>query len=398
VAGTISELVEGAGRKVGGIDALRIIPLPDLTSPGEPDGGVPPSTATHPPGSPLDRTLSLMRRGFIPDRYGWTPGKTEKGYRYKSYAGWAKSVIVAAMSYHTDEEYPRDPGYGRIARYTWRNNYGRLVMHLERLAERLQSRLGRGIRRKTLSNYTSIPEKVLGACAGIGEPGSHCVLIRDGMGTRFVLGEIFTDIDIPGEDAPPLHPPDFSYCGACTLCMDRCPTGAIRERGALDINRCIQYLSENLLIVPPAARLKWGNRLYGCSLCTDVCPANGDLQPRAEKHGLGYVGTGMDLIDFLDMGEEEFFLRFRDNQIGIRRFDAVMKNAIIACGSILYEGAADRLRDYLHHPEPILRAHAAWSLGRLGKRSVLEKHRVREKDRLVLWEIGAALGEGGAER
>jgi epoxyqueuosine reductase len=375
-------------REERSLDALAIFPLPDLAGPGENGSGTAPATSEY----PLDHTLRVMERGFVPGRYRWTPDKTRRAYRYKTYGGWAKSAVAVGLYYFTEEEYPDDPGYGRISRYTWRDNYTILVGLLEEIAGELEKRVGRPFRHKSLSNYTSIPEKVLGACAGIGDPGSHCVLINENMGTRFVLGEMFTDVELTTRAAvPPLRSPDFAYCGGCTRCIDECPTAAIRERGVLDITRCIQYLSENLLLVPPEARDSWGNRLYGCSLCTDVCPANHGLTPGSRKHGTGYVGQGMDLIRFLDMTEGELHARFGGNQIGRRRFEAVMKNAIIACGSVGYGGAAERLSGFLHHPEPLLRAHAAWSLGRLGKKAVLERRLPREDDGTVLREINAAL-------
>jgi len=45
----------------------------------------------------------------------------------------------------------------------------------------------------------------------------------------------------------------------------------------------------------------------------------------------------------------------------------------------------------LEHEEPLVRAHAAWALGRLGARAVLERRRPAESAGEVLEEIDAAL-------
>ena len=391
-----------------GIDAFEIIPVPDLTS-------------------PLKHTVKALRGGLIPAQYRWTEEKTRQAYSYKDCREWTRSIIVAAKYYFTNEGYPdkegyinsgpaaasspapgkhREPSiehtarpYGRIARFTWRNNYRYLAERLREMIRGLERELGISIRARALSNYTSIPEKVLFAYSGLAAFGRNCVLMNKTMGSYFVVGELMTDLPVDFTDrefqfttTPGL--PDFSMCGNCTLCIDACPTGALFGKGSIDVNRCFQYFSENLVPVPHAYRSTWGNRLYGCSTCIDVCPYNSKLEPSAEKHAIGYVGTGDDLINLLSYSEKQWQERFMHNQLIIRDRLAIIKNALLCLGNYPSMGALQPLLIFLSHSSPTIRSFAAWALGKLGSiegRKALERRLKEEKDVSVQLEIGRLL-------
>ena len=160
------------------------------------------------------------------------------------------------------------------------------------------------------------------------------------------------------------------------------------------MNRCYQYLSENLVPIPHAYRPNWGNRLYGCSTCIDVCPYNDKLKPSAEKHTVGYVGPGDDLIDLLSYSREQWEERFRDNQLIIRDRLAIIQNALLCLGNYPCEEALPSLRTSLAHTSPIIRSFAAWALGRMdtgASRRALERRLREEGDASVLDEIGRVL-------
>ena len=99
------------GSKIEGIDAVTVVPVVPL-------------------GDAARKVIESIEKGYLPESYHWTQNKTEHAYTYKNYKVWTRSIIVAAMSYYTDEKYPQDQLTGRIARFTWRNNYKYLRLKL----------------------------------------------------------------------------------------------------------------------------------------------------------------------------------------------------------------------------------------------------------------------------
>jgi epoxyqueuosine reductase len=370
--------------RVRGLDALAVLPVPGPDS-AENIGDV------FGLGAAASWAFSAMEEGLIPQSYGWTREKTARAYRLKGYGSWAKCVILAAKYYHTDDVFPRGAAFGRVARYTWRNNYKYLVSRLREAVGALEAALGRPLRSKALSNYTSIPEKALFRLSSLAEVGKHGVLIHPAMGSYFTVGEAFCDLGIDGFDAAPRPtPPRFTLCGECGLCRGACPTGAIVRDGAVNVARCFQYMSENLVLVPAADREKWGSRVYGCSECLDACPFNERLEPWGERHEIGFVGPGFDLLGLLELDEGEWRRRFHDNQIGIRDRLAVLKNVILSLGWLEYRKAAPPLIPFLSHTSHIIRASAVWALGRIGTAEAtlaLERLARSERNPAVLEEI-----------
>ncbi|HEB32133.1 MAG TPA: epoxyqueuosine reductase [Spirochaetes bacterium] len=352
------------GSNIEGIDAVTVVPVIPL-------------------GDAARKVIESIEKGFVPESYHWTREKTEHAYRYKNYSAWARSVIVAAISYYTDEKYPKDQLTGRIARFTWRNNYRYLSLKLEKAVKALGKTLGVKIKSKSLSNYTSLPEKALFNYSGIARFGKNSVLLNRDMGSYFVIGEALTDLEVEFDRIDPLKPPDFSPCGECERCLRACPTGAIVQAGEIDIKRCFQYISENLILMPVSYREKWGNRLYGCSECIDVCPFNRNLDPRAPKHNTGYVGQGVNLIEILKMGAEQWERLFHENQVGIRDKNAILKNAITSLGYLGYRKSLKYLLSFLEHENKIIRAYTAWAIGKINTKTGKKRLISRYKDETV---------------
>jgi epoxyqueuosine reductase len=114
-------------------------------------------------------------------------------------------------------------------------------------------------------------EREHAARAGLGWIGKHTLLIHPRLGSWMLLGGVLTTLDLA---PPPEQGSVNDHCGACTRCIDACPTGAISPY-SVDGSRCISYLTiERRGPVDPVLAPLIGDRIFGCDVCQEVCPHN----------------------------------------------------------------------------------------------------------------------------
>jgi len=179
----------------------------------------------------------------------------------------ARSVICVGKLYYV----PGDPaGVARMARG---EDYHRVVRRgLERLRARLEQAAGAPFPSRICVDTAPLLERSYARRAGLGWIGKNACLIRERFGSWFVLGELLVSLELEPDSAPP------DRCGACTRCIDACPTGALIpvERGCfLDARRCLSYWTiERRGAVPDELRPLMRGWAYGCDICQEVCPWN----------------------------------------------------------------------------------------------------------------------------
>jgi len=203
------------------------------------------------------------------------------------------------------------------------------------------------------------------------------------------LGEIITELELDTDESLQRD------CGDCTICIDSCPTKAIVSPYVIDRTKCLQFISERVMKVPLAFREKWEDRLYGCTICQDICPQNHEVKPKKYKPEYGYIGSRIPLIPLLQITEEEFQNYFAYNQIAMRPREAIKRNAALALGNIGDTKAVVPLvRTLQEDDSPMVRGHTAWALGKIGGRKAkfaLERALKIERDKEVREEIINAL-------
>jgi epoxyqueuosine reductase len=137
-----------------------------------------------------------------------------------------------------------------------------------------------------------------------------------------------------------------------------------------------------------------------------VCPWNRKAPLSDEPAFRPRSGLAVpDLIPLLSLTQEEFSTRFKSSPIKRAKRRGLLRNVAVALGNSGDRAAVPALTAALHDPEALVRAHAAWALGRLGGReamSALREARAGEEDALVQEELSFALGEvevgdGGGE-
>jgi epoxyqueuosine reductase len=266
----------------------------------------------------------------------------------------ARTVVSAALSYYAPGPEP-GPGEGRLARYTWADTYEELRDKLDALGRRL------GGAYRVLVDQNQHVDREGAARAGIGFYGKNTMLITERHGSWVVLGTLVTDVEV--ESTGPLG----RDCGACTLCIDACPTDALDEVGVLDATRCLSYWTQAPAAIPAGYREPLGAQVYGCDICQDVCPWNRGVEKRRAGELPGADAT-VSLVDWLEADGRELVARY--DRLYVPRNDPrwLRRNALNALGNA--GGAEHRplLERYAEDEDGVLREQAEWSLARLAER------------------------------
>jgi epoxyqueuosine reductase len=136
-----------------------------------------------------------------------------------------------------------------------------------------------------------------------------------------------------------------------------------------------------------------GGRVYGCDDCQEVCPPNRlDERRHDAQPAMPSAQPWVDLIAMLTMTDAELLATFGRWYVPDRDPDALRRNALVALGNV---GDPDdprvtaAVRNALVSSVPIIRAHAVWAAKRLGLTHDIERMGDRERDQLVLDELGA---------
>jgi epoxyqueuosine reductase len=242
------------------------------------------------------------------------------------------------------------------------------------------------------------PARMAGARAGITNYGRNCfAFANEAAGeSSFIVNEPFlVDRDlIP--DTPTLH---LRCPDGCRKCQDACPTGALYAPLKMDPRRCIAYQSYfNTGDIGRDLRPKMGTWVYGCDLCQESCPRNKRWLEKEKPVNRELLARAKDLAltTLLVMTQEHLETKVFPRFYYIRKENRKIwqRNAAVALGNQNDPDTLPVLISVLEDPEPLVRGHVAWALGRIGgakARAALEKGRMAEADGKVREEIEEAL-------
>jgi epoxyqueuosine reductase len=307
----------------------------------------------------------------------------------------ARSVVCIAVPYATPV--PRERrGRGRVSAYAWSADYHhRMQSLLREIAARIDGLAaevapGHGPFTRVVCDTAPLAERAFAARAGLGWIGKHTSLIVHGLGSAVFLGEIVTTLEL--EPDAPLR----TSCGACTRCVDVCPTGALRGDNTMDATRCISDLTQRRDPIPRALRPLVGTWVWGCDLCNDACPPS----MRAGRTGDAASGpldaelAAPDLHALLRL-RGAAFAQVRRTAMGWRGAAVLRRNAAVALGNGLDRADVPALAEALRDdPSSLVRGHAAWALGRIGSPAAyaaLRSAAACEADPAVAQEVATAL-------
>jgi epoxyqueuosine reductase len=304
----------------------------------------------------------------------------------------ARSIIALTASHHRP---PRHAPLGRVANYALGYDYHRVLEHrLAQLAAFVRMEAGADARTRACVDRFPLLERDVAYLAGLGWYGKNTMIMSRAHGSELFLAELIVDLDLETNTTP--HP---AFCGSCTACLDACPTGAFSAPWRLDARRCISYLTIELRgPIPRDLRPLIGDHLFGCDICQDVCPWNRKIPCTQDLPFLGRP----DLEDLtapalLALDDRAFQERMALSAILRAQRPGLLRNAAVVLGN---SGDSRWIltldRCLASEPEPLIRGHAAWALGRLGgprARRALARHLAHEPDLYVQEELRAALDE-----
>jgi len=361
------------------------------------------------------------------------------------------SLLVLAVNYHQFDLPPAvrdDPSRGIIAAYAWGDDYHELIRpRLYELDAFIRAQTGRTTPGKCLVDTGPVLERDWAEQAGLGFIGKNCCTIDPQAGSWLLLATLLVPEELVYTSPPQaVHRPtitvdeimtglpgDQNYgswsiplqadpaqskiqnpkskiatCGRCTRCLAACPTAAFVGPYHLDPQRCIAYWTiEASQPIPRALRPHFGNRIFGCDICQEVCPWNRHLPTQTPRlAGLHtqservapplLEGFAPDNPYWLD--QAAFSSRFRRSPIKRAKRQGMLRNVCVALGNWADVDAVEALAQALRDPATIVRGHAAWALGEilrrqrhLPARQLLMDAQVDESDVWVLEEIAAAL-------
>ena len=315
------------------------------------------------------RHADLFRQWVADEKYGdmeWLSRNLDRRTDPRNVQPGAKTVIVLAMNYYPGDPTPLTPTgerRGRIARYSWNNDYHDLIVEKLKKFNTTLEELG-GTQRYYIDTGPVL-ERDFASAAGLGWNGKSTVQIHRKIGTWFFLSELITTLDLT---------PDTSskdYCGSCTRCIVACPTQAITAPHQMDARRCISYLTiEHKGSIPEEFRTAIGDRIYGCDECLEVCPWNkfAKVSREATFHARDAI-FDLSLREMLSLSVDQFRTIFAKSPIKRTKHPRFLRNVCVALGNVGTPDDIPALQNSIaQHNDPLITEHAEWAIAQITTR------------------------------
>lgn len=240
---------------------------------------------------------------------------------YKLVPG-AKSVISFLINYFPDAD--QEKNIPKISKYAYGKDYHTVIRpKLEFVLEEMKNRFG-DFHGRGFVDSAPVLEKSWATISGLGWIGKNGNLINKKKGSFFFIATLIVDIELE-YDAPYIA----DYCGTCTRCIDACPTNAIEPGKVVNGSKCISYFTIELkdLLIPDSMKDKFGQWMFGCDICQDVCPWNRFSSPTREPA----FRPVAEILHFSEkewdeMTEEEFKKIFADSPLKRAKYNGIRRN------------------------------------------------------------------------
>lgn len=231
---------------------------------------------------------------------------------------WAKSVITILVPYSAERpEAPSGALSHHIARYALGDDYHDVLDRILRDFEAV-------IEGKTWRYVDTGPlsDRAYAAQAGLGWIGKNGMLINREIGSYTFIGTLLTSLE---NDIAPQAVAD--RCGTCTRCIDACPTDAILPDRTVASAACISYAT---IEHRGPLEIEVGSNAFGCDICQEVCPWNGDPAPAHDAFAPREAYRATPVTDLLRYEQADFSELFRKSAVKRAKLAGMQRN-VTAC-------------------------------------------------------------------
>lgn len=234
----------------------------------------------------------------------------------------AQSVITLLKNYYPAQQQP--VGVPQIAKYAYGQDYHDVIRaSLKELLQAVKAEIGE-VQGRGFVDSAPVLERTWAQKSGLGWIGKNGNLIHKQAGSFFFIATLIVDLPLL-YDAPMAK----DYCGTCTRCIDSCPTEAILPDKVVDGSRCISYFTIELkaALIPEALQGQFGNWVFGCDVCQDVCPWNRFSQAHLEPAFEPIPAIlNFSTNDWEEMTEESFKTLFAQSPLKRSKFAGIKRN------------------------------------------------------------------------
>lgn len=284
-------------------------------------------------------------------------------------------VVTVRMDYRPEQipllpEQQEDAQYvnaAQISCYAQGRDYHKVLRaRLTQLGQQLNKSLANDLPAQHRAFVDSAPvlERALAEKSGLGWIGKNTLLINKQAGSLFFLGELFTCLPLPLDEAPD----NSNHCGTCSACISVCPTGAIVAPYQVDARKCISYLTiEHKGSIPTELRSLMGNRIFGCDDCQLVCPWNKFSAVTTEKDFSPRAFTqNKPLAELFLWSEEEFLKQTEGSPLRRVGYERWLRNIAVGLGNAqATKENISALQQRKEFPSELVQEHVTWALQKL---------------------------------
>ncbi len=232
----------------------------------------------------------------------------------------SKSVISLLLNYFPSQV--QDQNSYKVSKYAYGTDYHFVIKDkLKLLMHFISEEIG-DVHGRAFVDSAPVLDKTWAVKSGLGWMGKHTNVLTKQVGSFYFIAELIVDLDLVYDT------PVTDHCGACTACIDACPTKAIIEPYTVDGSKCISYFTIELKKeIPSNVHGHFDDWIFGCDVCQDVCPWN----RFSKAHSEPLFDPDPQLIsmtkkDWQEITEEVFQQLFKKSAVKRTKFSGLKRN------------------------------------------------------------------------